>query len=72
LQVDTEHADLDLDHTEIKNDEGGERKNLAAIHVSRGLDPALRKQMAFCCFPRARATVKTSASYAAGMTRAEA
>src|SRR5579863_8874471 len=45
-QADTEQADLNLERAELKADEKGEHKELAAIYVSRGLDPSLAKQVA--------------------------
>ncbi len=45
-QADTEKADLDLERQEIESDKVGELKELADIYVSRGLDPALAKQVA--------------------------
>jgi vacuolar iron transporter family protein len=45
-QADTEQADLDLERTELKTDDEGEHKELAAIYVARGLDPLLAKQVA--------------------------
>jgi VIT1/CCC1 family predicted Fe2+/Mn2+ transporter len=45
-QADTEQADLELERKELKEDERGEHKELAAIYVSRGLDPSLAKQVA--------------------------
>ncbi|HXY11791.1 MAG TPA: VIT family protein [Terriglobales bacterium] len=45
-QADTEKADLDLERKELRADDRGEHKELAAIYVSRGLDPALAKQVA--------------------------
>jgi VIT1/CCC1 family predicted Fe2+/Mn2+ transporter len=45
-QADTEKADLDLERDELQADDRGEHKELAAIYVSRGLDPALAKQVA--------------------------
>jgi vacuolar iron transporter family protein len=45
-QADTEHAELAVERAEIKADAKGEHKELAAIYVSRGLDPALAKQVA--------------------------
>ena len=45
-QADTEHADLALERTELKLDAQGEHKELAAIYVERGLDPALARQVA--------------------------
>jgi VIT1/CCC1 family predicted Fe2+/Mn2+ transporter len=45
-QADTENADLKLERAELKTDDKGEHKELAAIYVSRGLDPVLAKQVA--------------------------
>jgi vacuolar iron transporter family protein len=45
-QADTEKADLKLERAELKADNKGEHKELAAIYVARGLDPALAKQVA--------------------------
>ncbi|WNM59980.1 VIT1/CCC1 transporter family protein [Candidatus Nitrospira allomarina] len=45
-QADTEEADLALEHTELLSDPSGEHKELAALYVGRGLDPALAKQVA--------------------------
>src|ERR1700691_4014377 len=45
-QADTEKADLELERAELKTDDKGEHKELAAIYVARGLDPALAKQVA--------------------------
>jgi VIT1/CCC1 family predicted Fe2+/Mn2+ transporter len=45
-QADTEKADLRLERTELKTDNEGEHKELAAIYVARGLDAALAKQVA--------------------------
>jgi VIT1/CCC1 family predicted Fe2+/Mn2+ transporter len=45
-QADTEQADLKLERTELKTDNKGEHKELAAIYVGRGLAPALAKQVA--------------------------
>ena len=45
-QADTEQADLTLERTELKADDQGEHKELTAIYVGRGLDPALAKQVA--------------------------
>jgi VIT1/CCC1 family predicted Fe2+/Mn2+ transporter len=45
-QADTEEADLKLERTELKTDAAGEHKELAAIYVARGLDPALARQVA--------------------------
>jgi VIT1/CCC1 family predicted Fe2+/Mn2+ transporter len=45
-QADTEQADLAIERAEIKADDQGEHKELMAIYVARGLDPALAKQVA--------------------------
>jgi len=45
-QADTEQADLRLERTELKTDDEGEHKELAAIYVARGLRPGLAKQVA--------------------------
>ena len=45
-QADTEKADLQLERGELKTDNVGEHKELAAIYVARGLAPALAKQVA--------------------------
>lgn len=45
-QADTERAELNLERHELKTDNRGEHKELAAIYVDRGLDPALAKQVA--------------------------
>src|SRR6202163_3960927 len=45
-QADTEKADLALERAELKADDKGEHKELAAIYVARGLNPALAKQVA--------------------------
>jgi vacuolar iron transporter family protein len=45
-QADTERAELEVERAEIKADDKGEHKELAAIYVSRGLEPALAKQVA--------------------------
>jgi VIT1/CCC1 family predicted Fe2+/Mn2+ transporter len=45
-QADTEQADLKLERTELRTDDAGERKELMAIYVARGLDPTLAKQVA--------------------------
>ena len=45
-QADTEHADLERERRELKADDAGEHKELAAIYVGRGLDPSLAKQVA--------------------------
>jgi VIT1/CCC1 family predicted Fe2+/Mn2+ transporter len=45
-QADSEQAALDLERAELEADDQGERRELAAIYVGRGLDPALAKQVA--------------------------
>ena len=45
-QADTEKADLELERKEQQIDMKGEHKELAAIYVSRGLDPELAKKVA--------------------------
>jgi VIT1/CCC1 family predicted Fe2+/Mn2+ transporter len=45
-QADTEKAELELERAEIKTDNAAEHAELAAIYVTRGLQPALAKQVA--------------------------
>jgi len=45
-QADTEQADLAVERAELKADDRGEHKELMAIYVARGLEPALAKQVA--------------------------
>ena len=45
-QADSEKADLDRERKELQTDAEGERRELAAIYVGRGLDPALAKEVA--------------------------
>ena len=45
-QADAEKADLQLERAELKTDDVGEHKELAAIYVARGLDRKLAKQVA--------------------------
>jgi VIT1/CCC1 family predicted Fe2+/Mn2+ transporter len=45
-QADTERAELELERAELKADDTGERKELMAIYVARGLDASLAKQVA--------------------------
>ncbi len=45
-QADSEAAALDMERTELETDEPAERRELTAIYVGRGLDPALAKQVA--------------------------
>src|SRR5579862_5325105 len=45
-QADTERADLERERKELKADDLGEHKELAAIYVARGLDPSLAQQVA--------------------------
>ena len=42
-QADSEQAALNLERAELKADDRGERRELTAIYVGRGLDPALRR-----------------------------
>ena len=45
-QADTEKADLAREGGELANDPAGEQRELSAIYVARGLDPALAHQVA--------------------------
>jgi VIT1/CCC1 family predicted Fe2+/Mn2+ transporter len=45
-QADTQEADLKLERAELKTDDKGEREELAAIYIARGLDATLAKQVA--------------------------
>jgi vacuolar iron transporter family protein len=45
-QADSEQAALELERAELAADDKGERRELAAIYVARGLDPSLAKQVA--------------------------
>jgi VIT1/CCC1 family predicted Fe2+/Mn2+ transporter len=45
-QADAEHADLDRERQELKTDDKGEHRELAAIYVGRGLDATLAKAVA--------------------------
>ena len=45
-QADTEQAELKRERAELKADDEGEHKELAAIYVGRGLDHSLAKQVA--------------------------
>src|SRR5512142_485899 len=45
-QADTEKAELALERKELQADRKGEQKELMAIYVARGLEPALAKQVA--------------------------
>lgn len=45
-QSDSEHAALELERKELETDSQGEHRELEAIYVGRGLDPALAKQVA--------------------------
>ncbi len=45
-QADTEQADLERERKELKADDKGEHRELAAIYVARGLDDSLAKQVA--------------------------
>jgi len=44
-QADTERADLERERAELKADDAGEHKELSAIYVGPGLDPALAKKV---------------------------
>jgi len=45
-QADTEQADLERERIELQRDTVAEHRELAAIYVGRGLDPALARQVA--------------------------
>lgn len=45
-QADSEQAALHLERTELEADHSGERRELTAIYVGRGLDPVLAEQVA--------------------------
>jgi VIT1/CCC1 family predicted Fe2+/Mn2+ transporter len=45
-QADSETAALDLERAELNADREGERRELTAIYIGRGLDPALARQVA--------------------------
>ncbi len=45
-QADSERAALDLEQSELAADDKGEHRELTAIYVERGLDPALAKAVA--------------------------
>ena len=45
-QADTEQADLKLERKQLKTDNKGEHKELAAIYVTRGLDAELAQRVA--------------------------
>jgi VIT1/CCC1 family predicted Fe2+/Mn2+ transporter len=45
-QADTERADLELERAELTTDVAGERRELMAIYVARGLEPPLARQVA--------------------------
>jgi len=45
-QADTENAALNQEREELKNDDVGEHRELAAIYIRRGLNPTLAKQVA--------------------------
>jgi vacuolar iron transporter family protein len=45
-QADTERADLAIERTELAADEAAEERELAAIYVGRGLEPALAQIVA--------------------------
>ncbi len=45
-QADTEQAELGRERAELNADDKGEREELTAIYIDRGLDPSLAKQVA--------------------------
>ena len=45
-QADSEAAALDLERAELKADDQGERRELTAIYVGRGVEPELARQVA--------------------------
>jgi VIT1/CCC1 family predicted Fe2+/Mn2+ transporter len=45
-QADSEEAALDLERAELKADDQGERRELTAIYVGRGVEPVLARQVA--------------------------
>lgn len=45
-QSDTEQADLDRERHELATDSANEHAELAAIYITRGIDPALARQVA--------------------------
>lgn len=45
-QADSEKAALDLERKELESDSSGEHRELTAIYIGRGLDPALARQVA--------------------------
>ena len=45
-QADSEQAALNLERAELKADDQGERRELTAIYVGRGVEPALARQVA--------------------------
>ena len=45
-QADTEKAELELERKELETDDKGEHRELAALYVARGLEPALARQVA--------------------------
>jgi len=45
-QADTERSELELERTELNADDRGEHKELEALYVARGLEPALATQVA--------------------------
>ena len=45
-QADSEQAALNLERAELEADQHGERRELTAIYIGRGVEPALAKQVA--------------------------
>ncbi|HEY6412968.1 MAG TPA: VIT family protein [Edaphobacter sp.] len=69
-QADTEEADLALERKELKTDDLGEHKELAAIYVARGLEPGLAKQVAAQLMAHARDELGISTALAANPIQA--
>src|SRR5947208_12650279 len=45
-QADSEEAALNLERQELQADDEGERRELTAIYINRGIEPALARQVA--------------------------
>jgi len=43
-QADSEQAALNVERTELEADDHGERRELAAIYIGRGVDPRSRNR----------------------------
>src|SRR6202045_756192 len=50
-QADTEKADLARERVELSADDKGEREELTAIYVARGLNPSLRNKLPINSWP---------------------